>query len=166
MPLAIVVLVSVGVVTPQQLRTYRRYIVLSIVITAAILTPPEPITQLALAIPLWVLYEVAILVSVFLKKKGDEKEKAEFSDYEVVDPQGYDNSDEYHSDYDYDYDHDHDPDHDLGDDYDGDPRHVESTSSEEDDGSENDGVSEDQDAEYDSESDDESDIDEDRKRDE
>ncbi len=69
MPLAIVVLVSVGVVTPQQLRTYRRYIVLGIVITAAILTPPEPITQLALAIPLWVLYEVAILVSVFLKKK-------------------------------------------------------------------------------------------------
>ena len=99
MPLAIVVLVSVGVVTPQQLRTYRRYIVLSIVITAAILTPPEPITQLALAIPLWVLYEVAILVSVFLKKKGDEKEKAEFSDYEVVDPQGYDNSDEYHPEF-------------------------------------------------------------------
>ena len=162
MPLAIVVLVSVGVVTPQQLRTYRRYIVLSIVITAAILTPPEPITQLALAIPLWVLYEVAILVSVFLKKKGDEKEKAEFSDYEVVDPQGYDNSDEYHSD----YDHDHDPDHDLGDDHGGDPHHVESTSSEEDDGSENDRVSEDQDAEYDSDSDDESDIDEDRKRDE
>ena len=164
MPLAIVVLVSVGVVTPQQLRAYRRYIVLSIVITAAILTPPEPITQLALAIPLWVLYEVAILVSVFLKKKGDEKEKAEFSDYEVVDPQGYDNSDEYHSDYDYDYDHD--PDHDLGDDHGGDPHHVESTSSVEDDGSENDGASEDQDTEYDSESDDESDIDEDRKRDE
>jgi sec-independent protein translocase protein TatC len=162
MPLAIVVLVSVGVVTPQQLRTYRRYIVLSIVITAAILTPPEPITQLALAIPLWVLYEVAILVSVFLKKKGDEKEKAEFSDYEVVDPQGYDNSDEYHSDYDY----DHDPDHDLDDEHGGDPDHVESTSSEEDDGSENDRVSEDQDAEDDSDIDDESDIDEDRKREE
>ncbi|HAT60593.1 MAG TPA: twin-arginine translocase subunit TatC [Opitutae bacterium] len=164
MPLAIVVLVSVGVVTPQQLRTYRRYIVLSIVITAAILTPPEPITQLALAIPLWVLYEVAILVSVFLKKKVDEKEKAEFSNYEVVDPQGYDKSDEYHSDYD--YDQDHDPDHDLGDDHGGGPHHLESTSSEEDDGSESDRVSEDQDAGYDSESDDESDIDEDRKRDE
>lgn len=160
MPLAIVVLVSVGVVTPQQLRTYRRYIVLSIVITAAILTPPEPITQLALAIPLWVLYEVAILVSVFLKKKGDEKEKAEFSDYEVLDPQGYNNSDENHSDYDYDHDLD------LGDDHGGDPHRVESKSSKEDDGSENDRGSEDQEAEYDSESDDESDIDGDRKRDE
>ena len=160
MPLAIVILVSVGVVTPQQLRTYRRYIVLGIVITAAILTPPEPITQLALAIPLWVLYEVAILVSVFLKKKEDEKEKAEFSDYEVVDPQGYDQSDEYHSDYDYDHDHNLDDDH--GDD----PHHLESTSSEEDGGSENDRVSEDQDAEDDSDSDDEPDIDEGRKRDE
>ena len=161
MPLAIVILVSVGVVTPQQLRTYRRYIVLGIVITAAILTPPEPITQLALAIPLWVLYEVAIVVSVFLKKKEDEKEKAEFSDYEVVDPQGYDQSDEYHSDYDY----DHDPDHDLDDDHGDDPHHLESTSSEEDGGSENDRVSGDQDAEDDSDRDDESDIDKDRKRD-
>ncbi len=73
MPLAIVVLVSIGVVTPQQLRDYRRYIVLSIVVLAAILTPPEPVTQLALAGPLWLLYEVAIIVSVFLKKKQDKK---------------------------------------------------------------------------------------------
>ena len=164
MPLAIVVLVSVGVVTPQQLRTYRRYIVLGIVITAAILTPPEPITQLALAIPLWVLYEVAILVSVFLKKKEDEKERAEFSDYEVVDPQGYDQNDEYHSDY------DHDPDHDFDHDHDDDLHHPEGASSEEESdsesGAENDIVSEDPDAEGDSGHDDESDIDEDRKRDE
>ena len=73
MPLAIVVLVSVGVVTPDQLRQYRRYIVLSIVILAAILTPPEPITQIALAGPLWILYELAIIVSAFLKKKQDDK---------------------------------------------------------------------------------------------
>ncbi len=80
MPLAIVILVSAGVVTPQQLRTYRRYIVLGIVITAAILTPPEPVTQLALAIPLWVLYEIAILVSVFLKKKHDDEIERILSD--------------------------------------------------------------------------------------
>lgn len=107
MPLAIVILVSVGVVTPQQLRTYRRYIVLGIVIVAAILTPPEPVTQLALAIPLWVLYEVAILVSVFLKKKNDDKEKAEFSDYEVVDPPSGKQKEDYSHDDDYDFDHDH-----------------------------------------------------------
>lgn len=108
MPLLIVVLVSVGIVTPQQLRTYRRYIVLGIVITAAILTPPEPITQLALAIPLWILYEIAILVSVFLKKKQDDKEKAEWADYEVVGSQSTETSDDYDRDHDYDYDYDHD----------------------------------------------------------
>lgn len=73
MPLAIVVLVTVGVVTPKQLRDYRRYIIIAIFILAAILTPPEPVTQLALAAPLWILYEVAIIVSVFLKKKHDDK---------------------------------------------------------------------------------------------
>jgi len=73
MPLAIIVLVTIGVVTPEQLRQYRRYIVLSIVVLAAILTPPEPVTQLALAGPLWILYELSIIVSVFLKKKHDAK---------------------------------------------------------------------------------------------
>jgi|TARA_B110000467_G_C18236145_1_gene431673 sec-independent protein translocase protein TatC len=73
MPLAIIVLVQIGVVTPDQLRQYRRYIVLTIVILAAILTPPEPVTQIALAGPLWILYEVAIVVSAFLKKKHDSK---------------------------------------------------------------------------------------------
>jgi len=76
MPLAIVVLVSIGVVTPDQLRKYRRYIILSIVVLAAILTPPEPVTQIALAGPLWILYEVAIIVSAFLMKKKDEDEEA------------------------------------------------------------------------------------------
>jgi len=71
MPLAIIVLVQIGVVTPDQLRQYRRYIILTIVILAAILTPPEPVTQIALAGPLWILYEVAIVVSAFLKKKHD-----------------------------------------------------------------------------------------------
>jgi len=110
MPLLIVVLVSVGIVTPQQLRTYRRYIVLGIVVTAAILTPPEPITQLALAIPLWILYEIAIIVSVFLKKKQDAKEEAEYSDYEVVDPPSAETGEDDYRDpnYDYDFDHDHD----------------------------------------------------------
>ena len=82
MPLAIVVLVSVGVVTPEQLRQYRRYIVLTIVVLAAILTPPEPITQLALAGPLWILYELAIIVSAFLvkKQKQDEDEAERLDD--------------------------------------------------------------------------------------
>lgn len=73
MPLVIVILVTIGVVTPDQLREHRRYVVLSIVVLAAILTPPEPVTQVALAGPLWILYELAIIVSAFLKKKHDDK---------------------------------------------------------------------------------------------
>ncbi len=80
MPLLIVILVTVGIVTPAQLRKYRRYFILGIIVLAAILTPPEPITQIALAGPLLILYEISIIVSIFLKKKHDAKVEAEWAD--------------------------------------------------------------------------------------
>jgi sec-independent protein translocase protein TatC len=60
LPLIIMVLAAVGVVTPQALRSYRKFAIVAIFIVAALLTPPDVISQLTLAGPLLMLYEVSI----------------------------------------------------------------------------------------------------------
>jgi len=67
LPLAILFLTKIGVVTPEFLSYKRRYAIVLIFIAAAILTPPDIITQCLLAVPLLLLYEVAIIFSRFAK---------------------------------------------------------------------------------------------------
>lgn len=67
MPVAVVVLVLLGVVTPAQLREFRGYVVVGIFILAAVITPPDVVSQLMLAIPMCLLYELGILVSSVLR---------------------------------------------------------------------------------------------------
>ena len=62
-------------VNPQILKKYRRYAIIIIFILAAILTPPDPTTQVMLAIPLVVLYEFTIWISYFFKKKKKTQEE-------------------------------------------------------------------------------------------
>ncbi len=59
-PIAVVVLARVGVVTIEQLRHFRGYFIVLAFIIAAIVTPPDVVSQLALAIPMCLLYEVGI----------------------------------------------------------------------------------------------------------
>ncbi|MGA0609772.1 twin-arginine translocase subunit TatC [Caldimonas sp. KR1-144] len=59
-PVAIVVLARMGVVTTEQLKSWRGYFIVVAFIVAAIVTPPDVISQLALAIPMCILYEVGI----------------------------------------------------------------------------------------------------------
>lgn len=67
LPVAVVVLVLLGVVTPAQLRELRGYVVVAIFILAAVITPPDVVSQLMLAIPMCLLYEIGILVSSMLR---------------------------------------------------------------------------------------------------
>ncbi len=67
LPVAVVVLVLLGVVTPAQLREFRGYVVVGIFILAAVITPPDVVSQLMLAIPMVLLYELGILVSSVLR---------------------------------------------------------------------------------------------------
>ncbi len=53
------------------LSSKRKYVLLGIFILAAILTPPDVISQVALGIPLYMLYEIGIQVSRFAKKKNE-----------------------------------------------------------------------------------------------
>ncbi len=68
MPIVLIILVRIGVVSVEALRKNRKYMIVLIFIVAAVLTPPDVISQMLLAIPLLFLYEVSIWVSVLLGK--------------------------------------------------------------------------------------------------
>ena len=63
LPVALVILVMLGWVTPKQLSEWRGYAIVGIFIVAAVITPPDVISQLALAIPMCLLYEAGILAA-------------------------------------------------------------------------------------------------------
>src|SRR5690349_12557433 len=64
-PVVVVVLVLMGLVTVEQLREWRGYVVVAIFIVAAIVTPPDVVSQIALAVPMCLLYEVGIFFAQF-----------------------------------------------------------------------------------------------------
>lgn len=68
-PILLFVLLSVGLVSTETLESKRSIIVVVILILAAILTPPDIISQLALAIPTWLLFELSIFVFHFYKRR-------------------------------------------------------------------------------------------------
>jgi sec-independent protein translocase protein TatC len=67
-PIAVVVLARMGVVSIEKLRAFRGYFIVVAFIIAAVITPPDVVSQLALAIPMCLLYEVGILAAgLFIK---------------------------------------------------------------------------------------------------
>jgi len=67
-PIAVLVAVLLGWVTVPQLVEWRGYIIVAIFIIAAIITPPDGLSQIMLALPMWALYEIGILVARFMVK--------------------------------------------------------------------------------------------------
>jgi sec-independent protein translocase protein TatC len=67
-PVAVVVLVRIGMVTTDQLKAFRGYFVVAAFIIAAVVTPPDVISQLALAVPMCLLYELGILAAKLFVK--------------------------------------------------------------------------------------------------
>ena len=72
LPILLNLLARIGVVNSEYLRKRRRYVIVIIFTIAAILTPPDPITQVGLAIPLLLLYELSIFTVKFTEKKSEE----------------------------------------------------------------------------------------------
>ncbi|MBW1779121.1 MAG: twin-arginine translocase subunit TatC [Deltaproteobacteria bacterium] len=85
LPVVIFFLTKMGIVTPELLRKKRKYAILLTFVLAAILTPPDVITQCMMAGPLILLYEIGILVSLMARKKKEEKLKAEEEEEEEGD---------------------------------------------------------------------------------
>ncbi len=77
LPVVAFFLAKMGLVTPQFLRKQRKYAILLTFVIAAILTPPDVITQLMMAGPLIVLYEISIFVSKMARVKKVEEAEAE-----------------------------------------------------------------------------------------
>ena len=76
-PVAVVVLARMGVVSVQKLREFRGYFVVLAFVVAAIVTPPDVVSQLSLAIPMCVLYEVGIWAAQIFIKHTKAPEDAE-----------------------------------------------------------------------------------------
>jgi sec-independent protein translocase protein TatC len=73
LPILIYFLTKLGLVTPDSLRKYRKYTLIIVLILSAIITPPDVISQIIVAIPIMLLYEISILISGVVVKKELKK---------------------------------------------------------------------------------------------
>ena len=73
-PVIVVVLVMVGVVELSTLKEWRSYVVVGAFVIAAIFTPPDVVSQLMLAIPLCLLYELGMLMARFVRTRGGARQ--------------------------------------------------------------------------------------------
>jgi len=72
LPVLLSLLARVGFIDSEYLKQRRKYVIVIIFVAAAILTPPDPITQIGLGIPLLILYELSILTVKFIEKKNKD----------------------------------------------------------------------------------------------
>ena len=85
MPLVLVFLGRIGVVSAKGLKKNRKYAILIMFVAGAMFTPPDVVTQVMMAVPLIILYEISIWMVVATEKKKAERraaEEAEFTDDE------------------------------------------------------------------------------------
>ena len=73
-PVAVVLLVKMGMVSVAKLREIRPYVIVGAFVIGAIFTPPDVISQFMLAVPMWLLYELGILVAAMITKPQPETE--------------------------------------------------------------------------------------------
>jgi sec-independent protein translocase protein TatC len=69
LPVVLTLLARAGFISAQDLRSKRRYAIVLVFLIAAVLTPPDPISQISMAIPAMLLYEGAILAIDWIEKK-------------------------------------------------------------------------------------------------
>ncbi|MDW7695215.1 twin-arginine translocase subunit TatC [Flammeovirgaceae bacterium SG7u.111] len=87
LPIVIFFLSKAGLVTPKFLKQYRKHAAVIILVVSAIITPPDPITQIFVSFPIFMLYEAGILISAWVIKKDgldmlDEEEETDEEKYE------------------------------------------------------------------------------------
>lgn len=85
LPVLLTLLARVGLTTSEGLRRKRRYAIVGAFIAAAVLTPPDPLSQIGLALPIILLYEISIWSARLVEKKREEREAAGDIDDETED---------------------------------------------------------------------------------
>lgn len=74
-PVILILLALLDLVSAESLSENRKFVIVAIFIISAVLTPtPDPISQFAMALPTWLMYESSILIIRFIKRKGREKQ--------------------------------------------------------------------------------------------
>jgi len=89
LPVIMTLLARVGLATSKGMAAKRKYAVVGVFVVAAIFTPPDPLSQLSLAVPIIVLYEISILMARLVERKKAAAE-AENEDDETEEPDGSD----------------------------------------------------------------------------
>lgn len=87
-PIATIILVAIGFTTPAKLAEKRPYIVVAAFVVGMFLTPPDVISQVLLAIPIWILFEAGVFASSIIFKdrlKQDEEDEQDYTDDEDSD---------------------------------------------------------------------------------
>ena len=86
LPVVIYFLTKIGIVTPEFLRKYRKHSIVIILIVAAIVTPPDPLSQMLITIPLYLLFEISILISSSVAKRKAREEAEELLKEQNISP--------------------------------------------------------------------------------
>lgn len=72
LPIIVYFLSKVGLVTPEGMKKYRRHSIIGVLMLSAMITPPDVVTQFLIGIPLYILYEVSIVVSARVNRENEE----------------------------------------------------------------------------------------------
>jgi len=80
-PVIVIVLVKIGFVTVAQLREWRPYVIVGAFVIGAIFTPPDVISQFMMAVPLWLLYELGIVLAAMIVRPNAKPAATGQSDY-------------------------------------------------------------------------------------
>lgn len=78
-PVAVVLLLKTGLVTLAKLRSIRGYVIVGAFVIAAVVTPPDIVSQFMLAVPLMLLYELGLLIGRFIEPKDRETDSTDIS---------------------------------------------------------------------------------------
>jgi sec-independent protein translocase protein TatC len=73
-PVVVIVLVRIGVVSIAKLKEARPYVIVGAFVIGAIFTPPDVLSQVMLAVPLWLLYELGIVLARFVEKPAPQSD--------------------------------------------------------------------------------------------
>jgi len=77
MPIVVLFMTKIGLITPESMKKFRKFAILCSFILSAILTPPDVATQLMMALPIIILYELSIFLSKAIYRKKEEKPEAD-----------------------------------------------------------------------------------------
>jgi sec-independent protein translocase protein TatC len=89
MPIATILLITTGMTTAEKLKQKRPYVIVGAFVVGMLLTPPDVVSQIMLAIPMWILFELGIIASKFfkvrVKEAGEAKDAREKADNDAQD---------------------------------------------------------------------------------